>query len=145
MALLDVGEPLVERIKALCPSFKVVQSAEDIEGVLESSQVSGSAYIVLGRYTPISNDGGGITRWRETWLVVSVVKFVRQGDSVQTMRSLAAPLLAEVLAAVDGWRIPGVTVGQITPVPGPDPLISKGFGYFPLAFSADSVSQGVTD
>jgi hypothetical protein len=55
---------------------------------------------------PLSDDDtGGGTRWRETWLVVAVVKNVRQNVGA-AVRNDARGLLAETMAALDGWRCP---------------------------------------
>lgn len=142
MGLLDAG-PLIEaRLNALCPSAQGnVFSTADLASVKEAQQVTPALHVVLHSYQPVENDGAGDNRWREIWLVIAVVKNVRQGTGAKAVRDTAPPLLSEVVAALDGWRCPG-TVGLVRAVPPPQPMITSGFGYFPLAFSNDVVTDG---
>ncbi|HQU77989.1 MAG TPA: hypothetical protein PLU47_00830 [Azonexus sp.] len=142
MGLLESG-PLIEaRLKAQCPTAgDNVFSTEDLAGVKEKGQVTPALHIVLHSYQPLSDDEGSGTRWREIWLVVAVVKNVRQNVGTQAVRQAAASLLAETVAALDGWRCPGA-VGLLRSIQPPAPLITDGFGYFPLAFEVQTVTTG---
>lgn len=143
--LLQAG-PLIEaRLRALCPTAgDNVFSTADLAGVKEARQVTPALHVVLHSYQPLSDDYGSTSRWRETWLVVVVVKNVRQGVGAQAVRDEAPALLAETLAALDGWRCPG-TVALVRAVAPPAPVITDGFGYFPLAFAVQTVSDGVEE
>lgn len=145
MALLDAG-PLIEaRLKAKCPTAgDNVFSTADLVGVKEKSQVTPALHVVLHSYQPLSDDDGSSSRWREIWLVVVVVKNARQNVGAQAVRNEAPPLLAEVVAALDGWRCPGC-IGLVRAIDPPAPLITDGFGYFPLAFATQVVSDGAED
>lgn len=142
MALLDAGPLLEARLKARCPSVgDNVFSTEDLAGVKERGQVHPALHVVLHSYRPLSDDDGGCSRWREIWLVVALVKNARQNAGTGYVRLAAAPLLAEAVAALDGWRCPGV-VGLVRAIDPPNPLITDGFGYFPLAFAVETVTEG---
>lgn len=144
LGLLEVG-PLIEaRLRAaatLAP--EAVFSTADLAGVKEASQITPARHVVLHSYEPISNVGAD-RRWRETYLVVTVVRNARQGVGAQAVRDEASPIHAETLALLDNWKPPGA----LTPleVVGPiSPEITKAFGYFPLAFVVEVATQGMPD
>ena len=145
MPLLQAGPLLESRLKAKCPAAgDNVFSTADLAGVKEARQVTPALHVVLHSYQPLSDDGGSSSRWREVWLVVAVVKNVRQGVGAQAVRDDAAALLAETVAALDGWRCPGA-VGFVRAIAPPAPVITDGFGYFPLAFEVQTVTAGTED
>ena len=69
---------------------------------------------------------------------------MRQHVGAAAIRNAAAALLAEVMAALDGWRCPGA-VGLVRASDPPAPLVTAGFGYFPLAFAVDTVTAGAEE
>lgn len=145
MSLLEAGEHIVSRLKARCATAgDNVFSTADLAGVKEKSQVTPALHVVLHSYSPLGNDGKSTTRWSEIYLVVAVVKHARQNVGTEAIRTAAAPLLAETIAALDGWRCPG-TIKSAHAIDPPRPLITDTFGYFPLAFALESVSEGSID
>ncbi len=144
MALLIAGSLLIDRLKARCPSVGgAVFSTADLAGVAEKSQVAPALHVVPSGYTP-ADDSSGDVLWYEIYLVVAVVKHVARKDRSQAQQDAAAPLLAEVLAALSGWRLPtgaGVN-GLVSVVPGPRPEFSDSHAYFPLAFQVRPVTPG---
>jgi hypothetical protein len=145
MALLEAGERLVNRLKARCAmAGDNVFSTADLAGVKERSQVTPALHVVLHSYRPLSDDSGPTSRWLEIYLVVVVVKHARQAIGAEAIRGSAAPLIAEVIAALDGWRCAGC-IGRVRAIDPPNPLITDSFGYFPLAFGVESVTEGCFD
>ena len=145
MGLLDAGPLLEARLAACCPSaLGNVFSTADLVGVKEARQATPALHVVLHSFQPVEDDGASDNRWREIWLVVAVVKQVRQGTGARAVRDAAPELLRETLAALDGWRCPG-TVGFVRAISPPGPVITDGFGYFPLAFTSHVVTDGVQD
>lgn len=145
MGLLDSG-PLIEaRLLELCPAAEGnVFSTADLKGVVEAKQVTPALHVVIHSYKPVEDTHGADNRWRETWLVIAVVKHVRQNAGAGAIRDAAPQILKEALAALDGWKCPG-TVNLVRAVAPPDPLITAGFGYFPLAFSVQVVTDGAAN
>lgn len=145
MALLDAEILLVERLKAQCPAVSGnVFAAADLAAVKEGVQVTPALHVVLHSYRKLDDDTGGGTLWRETWLVVACVKNVRQNVGAAAIRNDARALLAEAIAALDGWRCPGAA-GLVRAIDPPQPLVTDGFGYFPLAFAVPVVTEGVEE
>ena len=144
MALLLAGPLLIDRLKARCPSVSgAVFSTADLAGVAEKGQISPALHVVPWGYTP-TDDRNGDVLWGETYLVVAVVKHAARKDRSQAQQDTAAPLLAEVLAVLSGWRLPagaGVS-GLVSVVPGPGPDFSDTHAYFPLAFQVQPVTPG---
>jgi hypothetical protein len=144
MSLLVAGPLLIDRLKARCPSVgDSVFSTADLAGVAEKSQVAPALHVVLYGYTP-EQDNAGDVLWDETYLVVAVVKHAARKDRSQAQQDAAAPLLAEVLAALSGWRLPasGGVSGVVTTARGPRPDFSDTHAYFPLAFQVRPVTPG---
>lgn len=145
MALLEAGEHLVSRLKARCPAAgDNVFATADLAGVKEKAQVTPALHVVLHSYRPLSDDHGSTSRWSEIYLVVAVVKHARQNVGAEAVRNAAAPLIAETIAALNGWRCPGC-IGLARAIDPPNPLITDAFGYFPLAFAVESVTEGSFD
>lgn len=144
MALLDDAPLIAARLLEKCPAARGnVFQTEDLDGVKARSQVTPALHQVLAYYQPIKNDSGETTKWKTTWLVIAVVKNQRQGVGVKAAveDSGAGQMLQEVIAALDGWRVPG-GVGLVRAVRPPNPVIIDGFGYFPLAFETQCVTGG---
>ena len=136
---------LEARLKAKCQAAgDNIFTTEDLAGVKEKGQVTPALHVVLHSYRPLSDDDGSGSRWQEVWLVVAVVKNVRQNAGTGAIRNAAAALLAEAVAALDGWRCPGA-LGLVRAIDPPAPLITDGFGYFPLAFAVQTVTAGAED
>lgn len=145
MPLLAAGPQLEARLKAKCPTAgDNIFATADLANVKEKAQVTPALHLVLHSYQPLSDDEGSSSRWREVWLVVAVVKNVRQKVGTQAVRDDAVALLAETMAALDGWRCPGA-VGLVRAITPPAPMITDGFGYFPLAFEVQTVTTGAED
>lgn len=145
MGLLDAGPLLEARLKALCPAAgDNIFATADLAGVREKAQVTPALHLVLHSYKPLSDDEGSSSRWQETWLAIAVVRNARQNVGAQAVRDEAPALLAEAMAALDGWHCPG-TVGLVRAIAPPPPLITDGFGYFPLAFAVNTVTAGAED
>lgn len=141
IGLLESGPLIVSRLKAACAlSPDNTFSTADLAGVKESSQVTPARHVVLHSYAPIDGVGSDRT-WSEIWLVVHVVKNVRQGAGAQVVSESAAAMIAETLAVLDGWRPPGA-VRPLSSIEPPRPLISAGFGYFALAFTVEVGTEG---
>ncbi|MBI2278193.1 MAG: hypothetical protein HYU74_12635 [Dechloromonas sp.] len=144
LGLLEAGPLLEQRLKALCPSAQDnIFCTEALAGVMEKSQVTPALHLVLHSYKPIE-DNASDNRWREIYLVVAVQKNQRQGVGAKAVREAAPAMLKEAIAALDGWKCPGA-VGVVRAIDPPNPQITQGFGYFPLAFTVDVVTDGATN
>ncbi len=147
MALLDEGPLLKARLLARCPaSAGNVFQTEDLKGVKAKSQVVPALHLVLHSYRTVADDGADSSLWRSIWLVVAVVRNQKQGVGAQAVldEAAAGQLLAETIAALDGWRCPG-KAGRVRAIEPPPLLVADGFGWFPLAFTVDCVTAGAAD
>lgn len=145
MALLEADGHIVARLKARCPSATGgVFSTADLAGVKEGAQKNAAMHVVLHSYSPPANDGEGTSVWQEIYLVVIVVNNARQHVGSEAIRQAAVLPLKEALAALDGWRCPG-TIGSMSAINPPNPMITDAFGYFPLAFAVKCVTEGCND
>lgn len=145
MGLLDGGSVIEARLKAKCPTASCVLPEVSLAGVKEVAQKDASLYVVLHSYKPLPSDSLPDRQWEENYLVVAVVNNAAQVTSPAEVQKQAATLLAEVLVALDGWRSQPAFAGALEAIPGPAILIENGWGYFPLAFKAKSVTSGCVD
>lgn len=142
MDLLASGPHIEARLRAKTRAAgDNIFTTADLAGVKEKSQVTPALHLVLHGYQPLSNDGAGDSRWRVIWLVVAVVRNARQNAGAAPIQGDAGALLAETIGALDGWRCPG-TSKDMEAIDPPNPLITDGFGYFPLAFAVEVVTDG---
>lgn len=140
--LLDAGPQIIDRLKAVCAIVpNNVFSTADLATVAESSQVNPARHVVLHSYKP-GSEVGSSAKWQEIWLVVIVVKNARQGVGAEALRNEAGPMLQETIGALQGYKAPGM-IGVLESVVPPAPHITPSFGYFPLAFRAQVVVDGV--
>ncbi len=144
MALLD-DAPLIEaRLREIClTAGDNVFQTESLAGVNERSQTTPALHLVMHSYRPLRNVDGATSNWRTVWLVIVVVKHARQGVGARSVAEVspASQLIKEVVSALDGWRCPGA-LGRMRAIDPPAPLITAGFGYFPLAFEVEGVLEG---
>lgn len=145
MGLLDGGSAIEARLKAKCPTASCVLPEVSLAGVKENAQKNASLYVVLHSYKPQPSDALPDRKWEESYLVVAVVSNASQVTSPAEVQKQAATLLTEVIAALDGWRSQSAFAGALEAIPGPAILIENGWGYFPLAFKAKSVTTGCVD
>ncbi len=117
-------------------------SAADLEGVAESAQVTPAVHVVFGGYRPTkASHDDRVVETEQTWQVVVAVKNLRSAKTGEHARETAGELCADVLAALQGWR-PSPEHQPLSLAPGPRPGFSKGFAYFPLAFTTRVVARG---
>lgn len=145
MDLLASGPHIEARLRAKCRTAgDNVFTTASLAGVKEKSQVTPALHLVLHSYQPLSNDGSGNSRWRLIWLVIAVVRNARQNAGAAPIQGEAGDLLAESIGALDGWRCPD-TSKNMEAIDPPPTLIADGFGYFPLAFAVEVVTDGAED
>jgi hypothetical protein len=142
--LLTAGAAIVSRLKARCASVNGnVFVTDDLANVKDAAQVSPALHVLLGDYE-VEDRAGGEVNWRETWIVVAVVRHSARTSRAQSQRENAAQIIAEALAALSGWRPGPPVAGALTVVTGPRPRIIDTHAYFPLAFEAHVVSAGAS-
>lgn len=147
MNFLALEPLLIVRLRSRIPAARAVLSAADLADVRQATQVTPALHVLYGGYRPVEAAGrGAVVRLVQTWYVVAVVRNVAQGDAAQRVREDACALLDPVLAALIGWAPEhgGAHIGPLQLVAAPAPLIEAGYGYFPLAFTAELHLQGVS-
>lgn len=140
VGFLDAEKRLIRRLEAkVKPHVRAVLSAADLAGVQESEQITPALHVILQGYRPTREQGSGlIQEIEQTWLVVAAVRNVR---GIPDAREDAGPILDAVLRALLGWRPDaGWTPFQLAAAPRPG--FSRGFLYFPLAFTTKIVARG---
>ena len=140
MSLLLLSPLLINRLKQKCPSVSGhVFSSADLAGVQEAAQIAPALHVVLWDYTPAEAlPGRAGTSWRETWLVIAIVKNAARKDRSGAQIEAASPILDEALAAVEGWfPESGGALGSLQAVSGPRPAFTPTHAYFPLAFAVN--------
>ncbi|MEW6490766.1 MAG: hypothetical protein AB1578_22995 [Thermodesulfobacteriota bacterium] len=133
---------IVARLQSKVAGVKAVLSAADLDGVAESAQVTPAVHVVFGGYRPTQErDEGRVQESEQVWIAVVAVRNLRTPKTGEHARETAGELCADVLAALQGWR-PSAEHQPLKLAPGPRPGFSKGYGYFPLAFTTRVVTRG---
>lgn len=138
--LLALESALLERLRtALAGQVPPVHvlSQDDLAGVAEEKQLVPAVHVVYQRYRVAeSRSDGKAARIEQSWLAVVATRNTRNLASSSGARTQAGLLAGVVLQALMGWRAPG-TAGPCKLVDGPGAAFGKGFGYLPLAFTAE--------
>lgn len=142
--LLALEPLLIERLGASVqvPRLKVLGAA-DLEGVEEQSQHTPALHVLYRGYRPTTEKGNGVIQQIEqTWLVVVVVRNVRDAHSGAGVRAAAGPIMHAVCAALLGWPRQHADFSPLRLASAPAAWFGKGVGYFPLAFTTNLHARG---
>jgi len=144
MPLFAAQAKILQRLETGATGL-VIRPAETVRSVLENKQADKSLYLMLHRYTPGADDDGSSRVWDEYWMTVVALKHVGGADKTERLQAAAGPYLSKVLALLDGWTCRPEALGRIEAVPGLDPLITDGYGYFPLLFKVCTQTEFAQD
>lgn len=139
--LLLLEPELMARLKTelsgLTPPVHVL-SKDDLAGVKEEQQLVPAVHLVYQGYRVVeaSRADGKAARIEQTWLAVVVTRNVANLKSSDAARKQAGVLCAKVLAGLMGFKAAGAA-GPLKLATPPAAGFSKGFGYVPLAFTAE--------
>ncbi len=140
---LAAEQLIIDRLRAntTVPERHVL-SAADLANVAEATQPTPALHVIFTGYAPTQEKGDGLIQQTEqTWTVIVVVRNVREAATGTPARRDAGGYLAEVLAALQGWK-PSAEHTAMKLAPAPAPGYSSGYGYFPLAFTTRTTSKG---
>lgn len=144
MPLLAAQSKLLARLEAGNTGL-TVRPAETMQAMVESKQGDKSLYVMLYRYRPVESDNGSARLWDEYWMTVVALKHVGGAERAERLRDSAGPYLNKIVALLDGWTARPEVLGRLEAVPGPDPLITDGYGYYPLLFKLQSLTEFAPD
>lgn len=130
---------LQARLAGLQPAVHVLTAA-DLEGVQEAVQLVPAVHVVWGGFGTLqSRSDGTMAELQHTWLVIAVVRNVRDTRSGGAARAEAGALIARAGGALMGFRAPNTT-GPMTLAPkSPAAGFRAGCMYLPLAFNVRTI------
>lgn len=136
--MLSLEPLLTDRLESLT-GFKGVHGLPELMGAETASRPSPCLYLVFDGYRPLeSTVRGKAARVETRWLVVISVKHGGKTQDGAPARSVAAPLVQDVLGHLLGWQ-PAAGFTPLTLAPGPRPDFATGLLLFPLAFTTEQV------
>ncbi len=144
MALFGAQPKLLARLEDGDTGL-TVRPAETMQAMLESKQGDKMLYLMLYRYRPADGDHGSSRLWDEYWMAVVSLKHVGAAERAERLNDAAGPYLSKIAGLLDGWTCRPEALGRIEVVPGPDPLITDGYGYYPLLFKLRSQTEQSQD
>lgn len=134
----DPEDAIVERLRVEVPDIKKIYTPFDLQGVVESSQISPALHVVYsgdvvgGGGTQVGAGASKIVDQR--WLVVLAVRTAAaQLQDTTEIRKKAGELVPRVLGALQGWQ-PVQWMRPLARVSGPPAGFSSSFAYFPFMF-----------
>lgn len=139
-------EPLlIARLKSAVPGFRAVMGIADLESIPGASQTVPAAHVIYNGDTLPGGEGragqGSAQVVVQSWLVVILVRNLRDALGGSAARSDAGLLLTDTIQALSGWQA-APEFRPLVRVNAPRPAFNAGFGYFPLAFEARFITRG---
>ena len=132
-------EPLITARLETLTGFKGVHGLPELMSAETANRPSPCLYVIFDGYRPLESTTRGKAAQVETrWLVVISVKHGGKSADGSPARSVAAPLVQDVLGHLLGWQ-PATGFGPLTLAPGPRPDFATGLLLFPLAFTTTQV------
>lgn len=133
-----LAEPLiVDRLKQRVPELAAVESFGELGDRPEKQQRTPAALVGLENFTVDEQRGQGErVRYQQTWNVIVVVRHARAQRSPEIAREEAGPLVAQVLANLQGAKL-DEALTPLIPASSPFAPTYSGGGLFyaPLAFT----------
>ncbi len=130
---------IIIRLKAKVPGFIEVDSRLDQTELEALTLRAPAAYVLYDGDQPGDSGEFGDQVILQRYLVLIVVRNIRQAVTGEGIRSEAGPLLAATLAALSGWQ-PGPGFGRLQRIPGPRPDYSIGYAFYPLLYTIPVVA-----
>lgn len=134
-------ELILVRLIQQLPEFRLVRGARDLASVRARPGASPSAYVLYNGQEALVG-AGREQAVAQQWLVVVVVKNLRDSVGGQGERQEVGPLLIQVCQALLGWK-PGEEHGALAMANAPGPTFHEGFGFYPLMFTTRVIVQGI--
>lgn len=140
---LAAEELIVDRLKDQVAELRTVTTAAELAAVAEMRQKPTPSAIVVydGDDVPTNPQSqakqGARHKAVQRWLVVLAVKNVADQRAGSSARRDAGPLIAKIMNALAGWQLPLPGVRPLSRAGSPGPAFEKGYGYFPILFTAE--------
>ena len=133
---------IVQRLAENVKDIKGVFHAFDTGTIEGQFQVAPSIYVLFGGASAGGQAGKGINQIIEQpWIVVGVVRVVRDERTHQGVRENGGVLVTQIVESLGGWA-PTVDHDPLVLASMPLPRKSDGFGYFPVFFQTEIVLRG---
>jgi hypothetical protein len=146
IAFADEDAPLIEnfltlegmildRLRTAVPSIVRLLTVAELADLAEGALPVPAVHVIYGGYSPEFETGSGtLQQIQQTWLTAVSVRNVRHPRTGAGVRQDAGPLIMTVLQSLSGWR-PSEDFTALRLASAPDPVITQGYGYFPLAWT----------
>ena len=138
---LTVESLIIARLQQRLGNGVRVLTAQDLAGVQELSQFHPAVHLLLTGDNPTEAVARGRNqKIEQQWTVIVVTKSVKEMKTGAGARSIAGPLIADVMRALSGWS-PGERFIPLmrTRTPYRPQHSPGGFFYFPVAFATGFV------
>lgn len=127
---------VTQAVAGISPAVHVLTAA-DLGDVKESAQRVPAVHIIYGGYR-VLEDVRSAWRLEHTWYAVIVVRHVGTQRTGSAARAVAGPLMAQVVGALAGASLPGLTA-PLALVSPPPADYRAGVQYLPSAFTAETI------
>lgn len=125
--------PLNEALKKV-PGIKRVYLSDELADLHEDKQTAPAVHVIYyGDTLPEAKNAGHLMQIKQTWLVVLVVR-KRDKNHGEYMTNIIRSLSGQVLDGAGPW------LRVNTPA---KPQFTKGYAYYPLAFTCQMKMKGV--
>ena len=123
---------IMAQLTSQVPGLRLVQGVREMAAIQERPGITPAAYVLYdGQEVRMAADRAQVVE--QKWLIVVVIRHVRETIPQDSSSQEAGPLLLHVCRALLGWR-PGADYGALTLLNAPNPVFRDGFGLYSLRF-----------
>lgn len=131
---------ILDRLRSSVGDFRLITTGRNLAGVQDHPGPVPAIYLIYDGQKP--HMGAGLEQViDQSWLLVIVVRSVRDLVAGSSERLDAGGLLLQVCEALLGWK-PDGEYGPLTLNTAPGPTYDNGFGYYPVRFGTRMILRG---
>ena len=138
---------IIARLKENVEALKTVSDWSDYTTLDEASFTSPAAYVLFLGYRPVQeHSDGAVQQTEQLWGVVVAVRNARQARSKSGVREDAGPLMASVMAVLQGWKPSNEhSALKLTTLDSARPSYGATVGFFPMTFATRVVIKSIDE
>lgn len=142
---LAAAQLIIDRLKDQVDALATVSDWSEYATLDEATFNSPAAYVLFLGYRPTQeHSDGSVQQTEQLWGVVVAVRNARQARAKSGVREDAGPLMASVMAALQGWRPSKEhSALKLTSVDAARPTYGATVGFFPMIFASKVVIEGI--
>ena len=134
---------IIQRLKDKS-GISAVLSTTDLQGVSEKGQVTPAVHVIYGGFSPAGKAGNpDVMKIKQSWMIIVTVRNVSSTNEAAAVNQEAGPHIMNVIQSLQGHKL-SVDHSDLELQSPPAPLIRAGFGYYPILFTTNVITRGIS-